>query len=158
MSHIDSCMRMRTSSQILALYQCSTRTSSTADMLRTIASKLSFFSTGALRSNLARPAAALSHFSTNAPLSYEHILTEKRGEKQNVGLIKLNRPRAFNALCDALMSELGEALKDFDSDSSVGAIIITGSEKAFAAGADIAEMQGLDFMKCYMGNFLGKHG
>lgn len=124
-------------------------------MLRHIATRLCSVSTGALRSNLVRPAAAASHFSTSSPLSYEHILTEKRGEKQNVGFIKLHRPRAFNALCDALMSELSEALKEFDSDPNVGAIIITGSEKAFAAGADIAEMQGLTFMDCYKNNFLG---
>ena len=126
-------------------------------MLRHIATRLCSVSTGALRPNFARPAAAVSHFSTSVSLSYEHILTEKRGEKQNVGVIKFNRPRALNALCDSLMSELSEALKDFDSDPNVGAIVITGSQKAFAAGADIAEMQGRTFMDCYMNNFLGMY-
>ena len=71
--------------------------------------------------------------STSLPLSYEFILTEKKGEKQDVGLITLNRPRALNALCDGLMAEVSEALKEYDSDSTVGAIVLTGSQKAFAA-------------------------
>ena len=60
------------------------------------------------------------------------IKVEKRGEKQNVGFIQLNRPKALNALCDQLMSELQDALDDFETDKNVGAIVITGSEKAFA--------------------------
>ena len=60
------------------------------------------------------------------------IKAEKRGEKQNVGFIQLNRPKALNALCDRLMSELQDALDDFETDKNVGAIVITGSEKAFA--------------------------
>lgn len=99
------------------------------------------------------PRASLS---TSGPLSYEFIKTEKQGEKQNVALIRLNRPRALNALCDQLMAELGEALKEFDADDAVGAIVLTGSDKAFAAGADIAEMQNLTYMDCYMRNFLSK--
>lgn len=66
--------------------------------------------------------------------SYEFILTEKKGAKQNVGLITLNRPKALNALCDKLVAELSDAVATFDNDDSVGALIITGSEKAFAAG------------------------
>ncbi len=100
----------------------------------------------------ARPAVA--QLSSSAPLSYEFIKTEKRGEKQNVGLVQLNRPRALNALCDGLMAEVGDALKEFDEDTSIGAMVLTGSEKAFAAGADIAEMQDLTYMDCYMKNFL----
>lgn len=95
-------------------------------------------------------------FSTSTPLPYEHIKTEKRGVKENVGLIRLNRPRALNSLCDALMTELGEALREFDSDQSVGAMVLTGSDKAFAAGADISEMQNLTYMDCYMKNFLSE--
>ena len=95
-----------------------------------------------------------SSFSTASPLHYEFLKTEKRGEKENVAVIRLHRPRALNALCDALMAELGEALKEFDADDSVGAIVLTGSDKAFAAGADIAEMQNLTYMDCYMKNFL----
>lgn len=60
------------------------------------------------------------------------IKAEKKGEKQNVGFIQLNRPKALNALCDQLMSELQDALDDFETDKTVGAIVITGSEKAFA--------------------------
>ncbi|HQT63244.1 MAG: enoyl-CoA hydratase [Acidocella sp. 20-57-95] len=71
-------------------------------------------------------------------MSYEMILVETHGR---VGLIKLNRPAALNALCDQLMSELATQLKAFDSDPAIGAIVLTGSEKAFAAGADIKEMQ-----------------
>lgn len=73
--------------------------------------------------------------------SYQYILTEKKGAKQNVGLVTLNRPKALNALCDALVTELSDAVNKFDKDETVGAIVITGSEKAFAAGADIKEMQ-----------------
>ena len=67
-----------------------------------------------------------------ASKTFEMIKAEKRGEKQNVGFIQLNRPKALNALCDQLMSELQDALDDFETDKNVGAIVITGSEKAFA--------------------------
>ena len=67
-----------------------------------------------------------------------------------------HRRKALNALCDGLMSELRQALTEFDSDTSIGAMVITGSEKAFAAGADIAEMQPLTFQKCYNQRFLGE--
>src|ERR1700690_476761 len=67
-----------------------------------------------------------------------NILTETHGR---VGLIRLNRPEALNALCDALMRELKAQLQAFDSDRAIGAIVITGNERAFAAGADIKEMR-----------------
>ena len=67
-----------------------------------------------------------------AARSFEMIKAEKKGEKQNVGFIQLNRPKALNALCDQLMAELQDALDDFETDKNVGAIVITGSEKAFA--------------------------
>lgn len=70
----------------------------------------------------------------------EYIVTEKVGEKQNVGLVRLNRPKALNALCDGLVTELTEAVSAYDADDTVGAIVVTGSERAFAAGADIKEM------------------
>ncbi|XP_061766257.1 enoyl-CoA hydratase, mitochondrial [Nerophis ophidion] len=85
---------------------------------------------------------------------YEYIMVEKRGEKKNVGFIQLNRPKALNALCDGLMTEVAEALDAFESDGEVGAIVITGSDRAFAAGADIKEMQNRTFQECYGGNFL----
>ena len=74
-------------------------------------------------------------------MSYENILVDTRGDGPvRTGLITLNRPKALNALNDGLMDELGAALKAFDADPGIGCIVITGSEKAFAAGADIAAM------------------
>ena len=64
--------------------------------------------------------------------SYEHIIVERRGEKNNVGYIQLNRPKALNALCEGLMNEVNAAVKEFDSDDGIGCIVMTGSEKAFA--------------------------
>ncbi|KAF1761251.1 hypothetical protein GCK72_009505 [Caenorhabditis remanei] len=90
-------------------------------------------------------------FSSKAP---EMIKVEKVGEKQNVALIKLNRPKALNALCAQLMTELANALHTLDTDKSVGAIVITGSERAFAAGADIKEMTNNEFASTFSGSFL----
>jgi len=84
-------------------------------------------------------------------LSYENILVETRGA---VGLITLNRPKALNALCDALVRELGQALDVFESENAIGAIVLTGSDKAFAAGADIKEMQGRSFIDVYLADFV----
>lgn len=70
-------------------------------------------------------------------MTYQNILTETRGR---VGLITLNRPQALNALNDALLAELNDALRAFDADPNIGAIVLTGSERAFAAGADIKDM------------------
>jgi len=81
----------------------------------------------------------------------ENILVETRGA---VGLVTLNRPKALNALSSALMAELNEALDGFEADDAVGAAVITGSERAFAAGADIKEMAGLDFVSAYAGDFI----
>ncbi|XP_033218617.1 probable enoyl-CoA hydratase, mitochondrial [Belonocnema kinseyi] len=86
--------------------------------------------------------------------NYEFIKVETTGEKKNVGLITLNRPKALNALCDKLMTEVNEAIKKFDNEDTVGAVVITGSEKAFAAGADIKEMQNNTYSECISGNFL----
>ena len=86
-------------------------------------------------------------------MSYETILTEKRGR---VGLITFNRPQALNALSAAVMAELGVALDAFEADDDIGAIVVTGSEKAFAAGADIKEMQGKTFAECYLQDFITK--
>ncbi|WP_343676572.1 enoyl-CoA hydratase [Paraburkholderia heleia] len=87
-------------------------------------------------------------------MGYENILVETRGK---VGLITLNRPKALNALNDALMDELGVALKAFDADEGVGAIVITGSEKAFAAGADIGMMASYTFMDVYKGDYITRN-
>uniref|UniRef100_A0A3B3RF89 Enoyl-CoA hydratase, mitochondrial n=1 Tax=Paramormyrops kingsleyae TaxID=1676925 RepID=A0A3B3RF89_9TELE len=90
--------------------------------------------------------------STASPFQY--IMANRKGVQQNVGLIQLNRPKALNALCDGLMTEINTALDTFELDSQVGAVVITGNEKAFAAGADIKEMQNWTFPACYSGNFL----
>lgn len=65
---------------------------------------------------------------------YKYILSEKVGNQKNVGLVTLNRPKALNALCDGLINELSNAINKFEKDETVSAIVITGSEKAFAAG------------------------
>jgi enoyl-CoA hydratase len=82
---------------------------------------------------------------------FENILVETHGR---VGLIRLNRPQALNALCDALMAELGTQLLAFDADPAVGAIVLTGSEKAFAAGADIKEMRDRTYPKVMQDDFI----
>jgi enoyl-CoA hydratase len=87
-------------------------------------------------------------------MAYENVLVETRGR---VGLITLNRPKALNALNDALMDELGEALRAFDKDDDVGAIVITGSEKAFAAGADIGMMATYTYMDVYKGDYITRN-
>ena len=84
-------------------------------------------------------------------MAYQNIIVETR---EHVGLITLNRPKALNALNAALMRELGEALQKFDADETIGAIVITGSEKAFAAGADIKEMQSKTFVEAYKEDFI----
>jgi enoyl-CoA hydratase len=83
--------------------------------------------------------------------AFENILIERKGR---VGIITLNRPKALNALCDALVHELGAALTDFEADAGIGAIVITGSEKAFAAGADIKEMKDRSFIDVYGADFI----
>ncbi|HET9903634.1 MAG TPA: enoyl-CoA hydratase [Xanthobacteraceae bacterium] len=83
-------------------------------------------------------------------MAYAHILTETHGK---VGLIRLNRPQALNALNSALMTELNGAVTTFDADPTVGCIVVTGSDKAFAAGADIKEMAGKSYIDVYLGEF-----
>jgi enoyl-CoA hydratase len=87
-------------------------------------------------------------------MSYENILVETRGR---VGLITLNRPKALNALNDALMDELGDALAQFDADDAIGCIVITGSDKAFAAGADIAAMKDWSYMDVYKSGYISRN-
>lgn len=76
------------------------------------------------------------------------------GNENNVGLITLDRPKALNALCAGLMDEVGSAIDEYDADPCVKAIVITGGEKAFAAGADIKEMQDFNYAQCVQGGFL----
>ena len=84
-------------------------------------------------------------------MAYNNIEVDTNG---HVGVITLNRPKALNALCDALISELDEALDTFEADENIGCILLTGSEKAFAAGADIKEMADRDYMDAYRSDFI----
>ncbi|MDB5841453.1 MAG: enoyl-CoA hydratase [Herminiimonas sp.] len=87
-------------------------------------------------------------------MQYENILVETHGK---VGLVRLNRPKALNALNDQLMDELGQALSQFDKDENIGCIVLTGSEKAFAAGADIAAMANYTYMDAYKGDYITRN-
>ncbi len=87
-------------------------------------------------------------------MAYENILVETRGR---VGLVTLNRPKALNALNDALMDELGNALAAFDADEGIGAMVVTGSDKAFAAGADIGAMKDRGYMDVYKGEYITRN-
>ena len=88
-------------------------------------------------------------------MSFENIIIQV--EAQRVGIITLNRPKALNALNDALMTELGQALLAFDADPDIACMIITGSEKAFAAGADISAMATLGFSDVYRNNLISRN-
>ena len=84
---------------------------------------------------------------------YANILVERRGA---VGIVTLNRPQALNALNAALVAEIGRALDDLEGDDAIGAIVLTGNEKAFAAGADIKEMADKTYMQAYAEDFITK--
>lgn len=101
--------------------------------------------------SIARPSLrpSLRCLASTADGTYNTIITEKRG---NVALITLNRPKALNALCDELIAELNDAARSLDKDPEVKALVITGSERAFAAGADITEMCERDYMEAYASN------
>ncbi|KAG6821031.1 hypothetical protein H0H93_007921 [Arthromyces matolae] len=90
--------------------------------------------------------------STESASTYQHILVSR--PEPAVALVTLNRPKALNALSSPLFAELNQAFYDADTDPSVSAIVLTGSEKAFAAGADIKEMKDLSFSDAYKNNFL----
>jgi enoyl-CoA hydratase len=91
-------------------------------------------------------------------MSFENILIDTRGDgPRRTGLITLNRPKQLNALNDALMDELGAALKSFDADETIGCIVVTGSEKAFAAGADISAMAKMTLKETYGGDFITRN-
>jgi len=87
-------------------------------------------------------------------MTFDHIVVEIR---DRVGLIRLNRPKQMNALSDALMDELGAALDAFESDENIAAIVITGSEKVFAAGADIAAMKDWGYMDVYKSDYITRN-
>ncbi|WP_018990070.1 enoyl-CoA hydratase [Aromatoleum toluclasticum] len=82
------------------------------------------------------------------------ILAETRGK---VGLIRINRPEVFNALNDDVMSGIGQALDRFEADPGIACVVVTGSDKAFAAGADIAAMRAMDYMDAYKGDFITRN-
>jgi len=84
-------------------------------------------------------------------MAYENIIVDSTGA---VGLITLNRPKALNALCVALIDEMARALDAFEADDAIGCIVLTGSEKAFAAGADIKEMKDKTYMQAYAEDFI----
>jgi enoyl-CoA hydratase len=84
-------------------------------------------------------------------MSFQNIAIETRGP---VGLIRLDRPKALNALCAALVAELGQALDAMEADAAIGCIVLTGSDKAFAAGADIKEMAERSYMDVYLSDFI----
>jgi enoyl-CoA hydratase len=86
-------------------------------------------------------------------MAFEHIIVEARGR---VGLVTLNRPKALNALNQALIEELNAALANIDADPNIGCTVITGGDKAFAAGADVKEMAERTYVDAYLGKFL--HG
>jgi enoyl-CoA hydratase len=87
-------------------------------------------------------------------MSYQNIVVETRGR---VGLLTLNRPKALNALNDQLMDELGAALLAFDGDEAIGAMVVTGSEKAFAAGADIGAMKDWTYMDVFKAEYISRN-
>lgn len=91
--------------------------------------------------------------SSQSEASYETLIVETRGA---VGLITLNRPDALNALNSALIAELNCAVQGFEDDDAIGCIVVTGSEKAFAAGADIKEMKSKTYMEVYKANFINE--
>ena len=87
-------------------------------------------------------------------MDYADLLIENHGK---VAVIRLNRPKAMNALNDNMMNELGDALYQFDADPAIHCIILTGSDKVFAAGADIAAMANYDYADTYNGNYIGRN-
>jgi len=87
-------------------------------------------------------------------MHYENIIVEIRGR---VGLVTLNRPKVLNALSDALVDELGHALQQFDSNDEIQCMVVAGSEKAFAAGADIAMMANFSYMDVYKGDYISRN-
>ena len=86
-------------------------------------------------------------------MAYETILVETRGR---VGIVRLNRPNALNALNAQLIEEMSKAFDAFEDDEGIGCILVTGSDKAFAAGADIKEMQSKTYMSAYKEDFISK--
>src|SRR5260370_36288850 len=91
-----------------------------------------------------------THEPARDPMTHQHLIVETKGR---VGVIRLNRPQALNALNTELMSELAAVIDAFEADAGIGCMVITGSDKAFAAGADINEVAAKAYMAAFMGNF-----
>ena len=87
-------------------------------------------------------------------MNYENIIVSTNG---NVGVITINRPKVLNALSSAVMDEMSKALDNFEADDEIGAIVITGNEKSFAAGADISQMKDNTFAEAYLQNFITRN-
>ena len=87
-------------------------------------------------------------------MNYENIIVSTNG---NVGVITINRPKVLNALSSAVMDEMSKALDNFEADDEIGAIVITGNEKSFAAGADISQMKDNTFADAYLQNFITRN-
>ena len=135
------------------LTACAADVSAAASPLATISTTSS---SAAASAATATTAYSRAFSSTSATLAkeYEHVLVERRFSEDNptkcgVGLITLNRPKALNALCDALFDDLIDAASTFDKEEDIGCMVITGSSKAFAAGADISEMSQREFSYAY---------
>src|SRR5690606_10311389 len=128
LSHLPTCRH-----NMLALRQLARRPVRVQPLMR--------FSTSAIARSAASPAP-----------DYKNIIVEQR---DNVALIRLNRPKALNALSSELFHEVNDALKRIDDNPAIGAIVLTGSERAFAAGADIKEMRLTNYIDNYKSNFLG---
>ena len=106
------------------------------------------------------PSSAADRMTTLAGdnMAYELVCTATRGSGAlRTGVITMNRPKQLNALNDVLMDELGAALLDYDADDGIGCVIITGSERVFAAGADIAAMASMDFMQAYKTGLISRN-
>lgn len=109
--------------------------------------------------SLLKPRLFLNHgvkYMSTGGASEQVVLYENKGEKGNIGLITLNRRKALNALCDELMDKLTLTIEEAERDNKIGALVLTGSLKAFAAGADIKEMQNKNFADNFRNNFLSK--
>ena len=113
----------------------------------------SFLAKKCARSILSMPGGSFLRMMSSLP-SLEYVNVETAGTNNRVGLVTLNRPKALNALCSPLMDDLLTALKHFDADPGVGCVVVTGSPKAFAAGADIKEMQNREFAENFKIDFL----
>jgi len=99
------------------------------------------------------PSVLFRQYCTSNSSGYQYILTEKKGR---VGFVTLNRPKALNALSDGLINEINNAVKLYQDDKDIGSIVITGSEKAFAAGADIKEMEKVTLPEAYNRDMLAQ--